>query len=78
MTQQLLTIDQACARLGVSRWTIYKLFEEGAIRRVKLGPRTARIPVADLDAYVESCATPIRTAADEADDLDRLYAEDPD
>ncbi len=42
-----LTIPQTQKALGISRTTVYALFEQGKLRRVKIGAR-ALIPIADV------------------------------
>jgi len=48
-----LTIPQACELTGLGRSTIYRLFDDGKLQRLKAGTRTL-IKVADLEAYIES------------------------
>ena len=58
MTKTLtVTIPQACKLTGLGRSTIYRLFENGKLQRLKAGSRTL-IKVSDLEAYIESL-TPI-------------------
>jgi len=58
MTKPLtVTIPQACKLTGLGRSTIYRLFENGKLQRLKAGSRTL-IKVSDLEAYIESL-TPI-------------------
>ena len=47
----LLSPEEAAAVLGVGRSTIYRLIDEGALRRMLIG-RRALIPRADIDAFV--------------------------
>lgn len=54
MTKPLtVTIPQACKLTGLGRSTIYRLFGDGKLQRLKAGTRTL-IKVADLEAYIES------------------------
>lgn len=56
MTKTLtVTIPQACKITGLGRSTIYRLFEEGKLQRLKAGARTL-IKMDDLEAYIESLA----------------------
>jgi excisionase family DNA binding protein len=48
--QVLITAEEAAARVGVSRMTIYRWAEEGRIRSARVGPRLIRINAADIDA----------------------------
>jgi excisionase family DNA binding protein len=52
-----VTIPQACKLTGLGRSTIYRLFDDGKIRRLKAGSRTL-IKMDDLEAYIESLTTP--------------------
>lgn len=49
MERLTVTIPEAAKMLGVSRWQAYKLVRTGAIPSVKLGPRSTRILVKDLE-----------------------------
>jgi excisionase family DNA binding protein len=42
----LLTIDEAAARLRVSRWSVYNLIRANQLRTVKIGRRRLVSPVA--------------------------------
>ena len=54
MTDKLsVTINQACNMTGLGRSTIYRLFEEGQLKKRKVGKRTL-ILIKDLEAYVNS------------------------
>jgi excisionase family DNA binding protein len=57
----LITVDDAAARLSLSRRTIHKLIADGTLRSVKIGG-ARRIPVDALDDYL---------ADDEQAQLDR-------
>jgi excisionase family DNA binding protein len=48
----LLTIPQAAAVLAVGRTTVYELIGAGDLEAVHIG-RSARVPVAALEDYVE-------------------------
>jgi len=52
-----VTIPQACKLTGLGRSTIYRLFDDGKIQRLKAGSRTL-IKMDDLEAYIESLTTP--------------------
>jgi len=42
----LLTVDEAAARLRVSRWTIYNLIRTSQLRTIKIGRRRLVPPAA--------------------------------
>ncbi len=46
MDTTLLTVDEAAARLRVSRWTIYNLIRTSQLRTVKIGRRRLVPPAA--------------------------------
>jgi excisionase family DNA binding protein len=48
----LFTIDEAAARLRVSRWTLYNLIRSGQLHTIKIGRRRL-VPPAALDGCVE-------------------------
>ncbi len=52
MDVTLFTIDEAAARLRVSRWTVYNLIRSGRLRTIKIGHRRL-VPRAALDECVE-------------------------
>lgn len=49
---QLLTIDQAAARLAMSRPSVYRMMDSGQLAFVKLG-RSRRVTLAAVAALVE-------------------------
>ena len=54
MTRTLtVTIPQACELTGLGRSTIYRLFDDGKLQRLKAGTRTL-IKMDDLEGYIES------------------------
>jgi len=48
-----VTIPQACELTGLGRSTIYRLFDDGKLKRLKVGSRTL-IRVGDLERYIDS------------------------
>jgi excisionase family DNA binding protein len=48
----LFTIDEAAARLRVSRWTVYNLIRSDQLGTIKIGRRRL-VPPAALDECVE-------------------------
>ena len=55
---RLLTAKEAAVRLGVSRRTVFRLFETGALPRVRMGNRTIRIPAAAIADFVRNATAP--------------------
>jgi len=54
MTDKItVTIPQACSITGLGRSTIYRLFDDGKLKRLKVGTRTL-IRVGDLERYIDS------------------------
>ena len=51
MDVALFTIDEAAARLRVSRWTVYNLIRANQLRTIKIG-RRRHVPPAALDECV--------------------------
>jgi excisionase family DNA binding protein len=47
-----LTVAGAAAYMNCSRWTVYRLVREGALRPLKVGTRL-RFRAAELDRYME-------------------------
>ena len=57
MTEKLtVTIPEACKLTGLGRSSIYRLFDDGKLKRLKAGSRTL-IKVSDLENYIESLAS---------------------
>jgi excisionase family DNA binding protein len=49
--RKLCTIPSVSAQLDVGRSAVYRLINDGTLRRVKIGARTL-IPQADVDAFI--------------------------
>jgi excisionase family DNA binding protein len=49
----LVTVNEACERLQVSRDTLYTLMRQGRLRYLQLGGMR-RIPVTELEAFIAS------------------------
>jgi excisionase family DNA binding protein len=47
----LLRVDEAAARLSVSRASLYRLLSSGRLRAVRVG-RATRIPARELERFV--------------------------
>ena len=52
LTPMLMTIQEACAALQVSRWQIYQLINKRRLNTVKIGRRRLIVPD-DLHALVD-------------------------
>ena len=62
-SDSLLTIDQACARLHVSRATMFRVMaEDPDLRWLKIGKRTLFRPE-DITAYTAAKMAPLRQAS---------------
>jgi excisionase family DNA binding protein len=62
MSDQLLTVNQAAARLAVGRVTVYELIRDGQLASLKIG-KARRIPERAVEAFIEA-----RLAAGASDD----------
>jgi excisionase family DNA binding protein len=54
MVSEILTVDEAAAKLRMSRRSFYRLAEAGRIRIIHPTPGRARVTQRELDAYVAS------------------------
>ncbi|MFD5828852.1 helix-turn-helix domain-containing protein [Lentzea sp. NPDC060358] len=52
MDSSLITVQAAADLLSVSRWTVYRLIWDNAVKSVQIG-RSRRIVKASLEAYVQ-------------------------
>lgn len=50
----LLTVPEVARALGLSTRTIYKLIEQGKLKKVHPTPRRSRIPRESLEAFLRS------------------------
>lgn len=50
----LISIKQGCDILCVSRTKLYELIRTGQIRIVKIGKRGIRIPISEMERFVQS------------------------
>jgi excisionase family DNA binding protein len=48
---RLLSIPEACKRLGIGHWTIYQQINKGNLRTVKVGRRRL-VSVRAIDAFI--------------------------
>ena len=48
---ELLTLDETCRLLKMSRPTVVKLINSGVIKGIKLGKRLWRIPRVEIDDF---------------------------
>lgn len=56
-TNQMLTLEQLCERLNISRYTYYRWRKDGdgpAGFRLRPGPKGLRFDPAEVDAWLES------------------------
>lgn len=52
MTETLLTVNEAAARLAVGRTTLYELIANREIRTIKIG-RARRVPESALQEWID-------------------------
>lgn len=52
MNVQTVTAKNACERLGICRTSLYGLCKAGQIRTIKIGKRGIRIPVAEIERFI--------------------------
>lgn len=50
----LLTVNEVARALGVSRRTVFRLIDEGKLKRVHPTPRSARITRESLEAFLRA------------------------
>ena len=48
----LLTVDEACRELHISKFTLYGLFRSGKLRKIKVGTAT-RVPRSELERWID-------------------------
>lgn len=56
MTEQMLTVAEIAAKFKLSKMTIYRLVNSGAIPALRVG-RSLRIEEADLENYMRKVRT---------------------
>ena len=49
----LLTVRESASALGISRTTLYVLINQERVRVVRIGSRGVRIPVSELEKFVD-------------------------
>jgi excisionase family DNA binding protein len=49
----MLTYREAMKKLGVTQSQLYTLLRNGEIRKLELGPQSRRIPMSELEAYLD-------------------------
>jgi len=57
--EKLLSPKETAERLSISRWTIYKMLEDGRIRSIKIS-RLVRIPESEVLRIVEQGLGPAK------------------
>jgi excisionase family DNA binding protein len=50
--EHVLTVQQACRRLQISKWSLYRQFQSGMLASVKIGRRRL-IPVEEIEKFLE-------------------------
>jgi excisionase family DNA binding protein len=50
--RRLLTVEETCRELHISRPTLNELRRTGRIQTVRIGSRGVRVPVAEVDRYI--------------------------
>lgn len=53
VSPQLLTINEACARLRIGRTKLYELVHAGELRPTVLGPRQQRFSEREIERYID-------------------------
>jgi excisionase family DNA binding protein len=49
----LLKVPEACAAMGIGRTILYGLCKVGTIRSVRIGTRGVRIPVSEVQRFIQ-------------------------
>lgn len=57
MDEKLLTMEQLCDKLQVTRQTIYNWIEAGKISAIKVGPKMIRFEQKEVDRFIEAAKT---------------------
>jgi DNA binding domain, excisionase family len=53
VNDEILTVNEACKLLKISRPTLMRLLSEGKLRGFKVGKRVRRIRRCDVEKYIE-------------------------
>lgn len=53
---RLLSIDDACRVMSLSRWSVYRLIREGRLDTTKIGARRF-VPAESIDQFLSSAGT---------------------
>ncbi len=53
LSDELLTINETCKLLKISRPTLLKLMKKGSIKGFRIGKRVWRIRRCDVEGYIE-------------------------
>lgn len=61
MSNSLLRIEDACARLGIGRSKLYELLATGKIRSVKVGARRL-VPESAISQFIATLESPTTSA----------------
>jgi len=58
MPQRYLSPAQVAEMLGVSRSTVLRLLRSGTLTSIRVGPRTIRVSLAELERFMEARTVP--------------------
>lgn len=56
-----LRLDEAAARLGVSKRTLQRWITEGAIACIRYGERYVRVPVSAIESFEKNYLSPVKS-----------------
>lgn len=57
----LLTVEAACRKLSISKWTVYRLIRERHLLSVKIGARRF-IPADEIDRFLAQLRMPVEAS----------------
>lgn len=49
MQKRALRVSEAAEALSISRWTLQRAIQAGQVRVVRLGPRSTRVPLEEVE-----------------------------
>ena len=52
----MLTVEEACQYLRISKWTLYRLIQTGTLKTIKIGSRRL-VRQASLQAFIDQLET---------------------
>jgi predicted DNA-binding transcriptional regulator AlpA len=76
---KLLTAEQTCKALCISRKTLYSLTKSGRLKSVIIGPHCLRWDTKDIDRFIDGCknSNPVKIGDVIPDVLNKLTIESP-